>query len=391
MSVLPLSGMLVLDFSHAIMGPACAQMLGDMGAEVIHIESPQGDPTRDLKGMGLGYFPFYSRNKKSLAIDLKTEEGRQVIYALAKRADVVVENFGPGTMDRLGLGYDQLAPLNERLIYTALKGFLPGPYEKRHAMDEVVQMMGGIAYMTGPPGQPMRAGISVIDVTGGMFATIGTLLALYEREVTGTGKLVKSALFETAAYLMGQNMVVSARSGLPVPPMPARVNAWSIYNTFQTGDDQIVFIGVISEKHWERFCRAFDRIDWLEDTRFQTNNDRLAQGDAFMLPVREVIRQFSKDEIMARCESAGLPYAPINRPEDLMVDPHLNQGAGMVETVMPEGMTVKLPRLPFEYGGESFGLRLQPPEIGSHNAEILASVGILEDAQADWKTRGIIP
>jgi crotonobetainyl-CoA:carnitine CoA-transferase CaiB-like acyl-CoA transferase len=227
-SQLPLQGLTVLEFTHAVMGPTTGLLLADMGAEVIHIEPPEGDSTRRLRGFGTGYFSFYSRNKKSLAIDIKSVKGKEIIYELAKKADIVVENFGPGTMDRLGFSFQKFEEINPRIIYCSLKGFLSGPYEKRHAMDEVVQMMGGLAYMTGRPGDPIRAGTSIIDITGGMFGYIGILQALYEREKTGLGKFVKSSLFETTAFLMGQHMAYGAITKMPVPPMPARVSAWSI-------------------------------------------------------------------------------------------------------------------------------------------------------------------
>ena len=303
------------------MGPTAGLVLGDLGAEVIHVEPPHGDSTRRLKGFGTGYFPFYSRNKKSLAVDLKDPDAHAAVVALAQTCDIVVENFGPGTMDRLGLGYDDLARGREDLIYCSLKGFLPGPYEARHAMDEVVQMMGGLAYMTGPPGQPLRAGTSVVDITGGMFGVIGILAALHERESTGKGQLVKAALFETTAFLMGQHMAYSALVDHPVPPMPARVSAWSIYRTFPTADDDLVFIGIISENHWRAFAEAFDRPDWLEDARLATNNARIDAREWFIPDVEQTLAQHDKAEIIRRAEAAGIPFAPIARPEDLFDGP----------------------------------------------------------------------
>ena len=380
--MLPLKGLKVLEFTHAVMGPTTGLLLADMGAEVLHIEPLEGDATRRLRGFGTGYFPFYSRNKKSLAIDLKSEEGRNIIYELTKTADIVVENFGPNTMDRLGFGYEKLKTLNERLIYCALKGFLSGPYEKRHAMDEVVQMMGGLAYMTGRPGDPLRAGSSIIDITGGMFGYIGILQALYEREKSGVGKFVKAALFETTAFLMGQHMAYAAMSDVPVPPMPARVSAWSIYRTFDASDGDKVFIGIISEKHWERFCAAFERADWFTDARLATNNKRI-EARVWLLPdVERTISQFSKAEIIRRCEAADIPFAPIATPEDLFNDPQLNEGNSLLETTLPDGTVTKLPKFPLEYGDAEQVLTMNPPKIGEHTVEILKEVGF-SDSQID--------
>jgi crotonobetainyl-CoA:carnitine CoA-transferase CaiB-like acyl-CoA transferase len=387
---LPLSHIKVLEFTHAVMGPTTGLLLADMGAEVIHIEPPQGDETRRLKGFGTGYFPFYSRNKKSLAIDLKSEAGKNIIYALVKTADVVVENFGPGTMDRLGFGYETLAAINPALVYCALKGFLNGPYEKRHAMDEVVQMMGGLAYMTGRPGDPLRAGTSIIDITGGMFGYTGILLALYEREKTGLGKLVKASLFETTAFLMGQHMAYGAITQMPVPPMPARVSAWSIYKIFQTSDNDQVFVGIISEKHWQRFCEVFGWNDWLTDARLATNNLRIDHRDWFLPELDARMAQYSSAAIIQKCEEAAIPFAPIATPEDLFDDIQLNEGGSLLSTTLPDGTVTKLPTTPLDYGGAKAGLYLNPPQIGANTAEVLRSIGMSMEAIQALAASGII-
>jgi crotonobetainyl-CoA:carnitine CoA-transferase CaiB-like acyl-CoA transferase len=278
-------------------------------------------------------------------------------------------------MERLGFGYDGLSKINEKLVYCSLKGFLSGPYEKRHAMDEVVQMMGGLAYMTGPVGQPLRAGTSVIDITGGMFGVIGILSALYEREITSKGKFVKSALFETTAFLMGQHMAVSALTGVPVPPMPARVSAWSIYKTFESEDGEQVFVGIISEKHWERFCIAFGKNDWSMDDRLKTNNLRIDERDWFLPAVDELMKGFTKAEIIQKCEQAEIPVAPIARPEDLFEDPQLNQGGSLFNTTIQGGIKTKLPKIPLEMEDAEFSLQHNPPEIGEDTIEILREIG----------------
>jgi len=373
------------------MGPTAGLILGDMGAEVIHIEPPHGDSTRRLKGFGTGYFPFYSRNKKSLAVDLKSDEGREIIEKLVPTADIVVENFGPGTMDRLGLGYDQLNKLNERLIYLSLKGFLSGPYQSRTAMDEVVQMMGGLAYMTGPPGQPLRAGTSIIDIGGGMFGTMGVLLALYERERTGKGKFIKSALFETTAFFMGQHMAYSALTEGNIPPMPARVSAWSIYRTFATQDGEAVFVGIISDAHWQRFCTAFSREDWATDDRLTTNNGRIDQREWLLPAVEKMMADHKKADIIARCEQVGIPFAPIARPEDLFSDPQLNQDeGGLLPTTFLDGTQTKMPRLPLEMENCDFSLRHDPPAIGAHTESLLAELGLDDNKIAGLRSAGTI-
>jgi crotonobetainyl-CoA:carnitine CoA-transferase CaiB-like acyl-CoA transferase len=384
---LPLEGIRVLAFTHAVMGPAAGMILADLGAEVIHIEPPGGDATRQLRGFGVGYFSYFNRNKKCLAVDLKAPEGRAIILKLAASADILLENFGPGTIERLGYGYAALSALNPRLIYCSLKGFLPGPYENRVAMDEVVQMMGGLAYMTGPSGSPLRAGTSIVDITGGMFAAMGAILALYDRERTGRGTFVRSSLFETVAFMMGQHMAYSAIVKEPVPPMPERVSAWSVYKLFQTRDGDQVFIGIISEKHWQQFCDAFGRKDWLGDERLKTNNARIRERDWFLPEVDQMIRNYTKAEVIAICDRAGICFAPIARPEDLFDDPQLNQGIGpLLETTFPSGVRTKMPRLPLQVGRYDFKKRTDPPtRVGADTRSILADLGY-----ADAEIRALV-
>lgn len=378
---LPLADIRVLEFSHAVMGPAAGLVLADLGAEVIRIErAPEGDPTRRLKGFGTGYFTFFNRNKKSIVVDIKTDEGRDIVTKLLQTADVLIENFGPGTMDRIGYGYNDVKEINPRLIYCSLKGFMSGPYEKRPALDEVVQMMSGLAYMTGPPGQPLRAGASIVDIMGGTYGALGVLVALMERQQTGRGKLVQNGLFETAAYIMGQHMAYSAIGQQEVPPMPARVSAWAIYRTFETADDRLVFIGVTSDKHWERFCKVFGREDLLADESLATNNMRIAERDRLLPELERVFKDMTRDEIVALAEEAEIPFAPIARPEDLFDDPQLNEGGSLLNVLLEDGRMTRLPRLPMAIEGDDFGIRMQAPRIGEHTRAVLRELGYDDDA-----------
>lgn len=334
----------------------------------------------------------FNRNKKSLALDMKSAEGKQIILELVETADVLVENFGPGTMDRLGYGYDALSAINSKLIYCSLKGFLPGPYEKRVAMDEVVQMMGGLAYMTGPPGQPLRAGTSIIDITSGMFGVIAILTALYDREQSGRGRLVKSSLFETTAFVMGQHMACAAMTGEPVPPMPVRNSTWAVYRLFETADDDQVFVGLISEKHWERFCNAFQREDLLNDKRLKTNADRIRERRWLIPEIEKMIKAYTKQQVVAICDRAGVCFAPVARPEDLFDDAQLNHGHhGLLETTLPNQIKAKLPRVPIRIESFNFGKRSDPPlRIGQDTRELLISLGYDDEAIDTLAEKGII-
>jgi crotonobetainyl-CoA:carnitine CoA-transferase CaiB-like acyl-CoA transferase len=386
----PLAGINVVEFTHMVMGPAAGLILADLGANVVKVEPVGGDKTRRLQGSGSGYFSMYNRNKKSLAIDLKTQEGAGIARDLIDRADVFIENFRPGALDRLGFGYEALAARNPGLIYCSEKGFLSGPYENRTALDEVAQMMGGLAYMTGPPGQPLRAGASVIDVTGGMFGAIAILAALQERIRTGKGQYVSASLFETTAFLVGQHMAQYAVTGVPAAPMPARVSAWAVYDVFDVAADEKVFVGVVSDGQWLAFCKEFELNDWLGDAGLAANNDRVARRDEIIPRLRRFFSGFNGDDLMARLERIGLPFAPIRRPEDLFDDAHLNASGGLIEMDLPEGGRVKLPAMPISMAGQRPGLSLNPPQIGQQSEEILAELGLSQERIERLVAEGIV-
>ena len=389
-SHLPLGDIRVLDFGHTVMGPTAGLVFADLGAEVIRIEPVDGDPTRRLKGFGTGYFPFYNRNKKSLAINLKTPQGVSICRRLIARSDVLIENFGPGTMDRLGLGPNKLTQDYPELIYLSLKGFLPGPYEGRVALDEVVQMMSGLAYMTGPPGQPLRAGASVVDVLGGVFGVIGVLAALRERAETGRGQYVTSALFESAMFLMGQHLAYAALSDALVPPMPARVSAWAIYDQFQTLDGELIFLGVTSDRHWVRFCDVFEQVELGADDALRTNNQRIEAREFLIGRVKALIAGLSLAQVTERATAAKLPFAHVARPEHMFADPHLLAGERLLNTHLPGGVDAPLPALPLELGGRRTTIRSDPPEIGGDTESILSMLGFQSSEIAALFSNGVV-
>ncbi|MBK7815092.1 MAG: CoA transferase [Rhodocyclaceae bacterium] len=386
----PLAGIRVIEFTHMVMGPAIGLILGDLGAEVIKVEPLKGDNTRRLQGSGAGYFPMYNRNKRNLTIDTQSAAGREAIGRLLDRADVLIENFRPGAMQESGWDYATLSARNPRLIYCSAKGFLKGPYEHRTALDEVAQMMGGLAYMTGLPGKPMRAGASVIDVTGGMFGVIAILAALEERHRTGRGQEVKTSLFETTAFLVGQHMAQKAVSGVAAPPMTVRQSAWAVYDIFETRDSDQIFVGVVTDSQWRKFCESFGFLEFLADPSLTANGDRVRQRERIIGVIREGLRQLEKAEIMRRLDVIGLPFAPIARPEDLFDDPHLNAGDGLVPLTLPSGATTRLPALPVELDGQRCGLRHEIPREGEHSAAVLREAGYSDAEITRLAAEGIV-
>jgi crotonobetainyl-CoA:carnitine CoA-transferase CaiB-like acyl-CoA transferase len=380
---LPLAGVRVVEFTHMVMGPAAGLMLADLGADIIRIEPAKGDNTRRLQGSGAGYFPMYNRNKRSLCVDLKSDAGKELVLKLCDKADVIIENFRPGTMDRLGFGYEALKARNPRMIYCSEKGFLSGPYEERTALDEVAQMMGGLAYMTGPPGKPLRAGTSVIDVQGGMFGALGIIAALYQRKATGEGQQVVASLYESTVFLVGQHMAQYAVTGKAAAPMPARVSAWAIYQVFETGDDDQVFVGVVSDKQWKLLCDAFELDELANDPTLATNNDRVAHKDRLLPIIKDTFKQYTKQALMTKLEATGLPFAPIARPEELFDDPHLAASDGLLEITVTDGdragEKARLPALPLEMDGQRFGIHRDVPRKGQHTREVMAEAGYADD------------
>jgi crotonobetainyl-CoA:carnitine CoA-transferase CaiB-like acyl-CoA transferase len=379
---LPYAGVRVVEFTHMVMGPTCGMLLGDLGAEVIKVEPIEGDNTRRLLGSGAGFFPTFNRNKKSIALDLKQPEGVEAARRLIAGADIVSENFKPGTMKKLGLDYESLRKLNPRLIYVSHKGFLPGPYDHRTALDEVVQMMGGLAYMTGRIGDPLRAGTSVNDIMGGMFGAIGAMAALRQRERTGEGCEVQSALFENNIFLVAQHMMQFAATGKAADPMPSRISAWGVYDVFTVRDGEQIFLAAVSDRQWAVFCKAFGLDDLLADARLKTNNDRVLAREWMMPILRERLADRSAAELSAIFEANELPFAPITKPQELFDDPHLNATGGLAPVRMNDGSLSKVPLMPFTLGGERLGIRQQPPLLGEHTDELLREIGY-SDAQIE--------
>jgi len=383
---LPLAGLRVVEFTHMVMGPTCGMVLADLGAEVIKVEPVDGDRTRHLLGAGAGFFPMFNRNKKSIALDLRKPEGLEVAIRLASSADVVAQNFKPGVMAKYGLDYAALSRLNERLIYVNHTGFLPGPYEHRTALDEVVQMMGGLAYMTGRPGDPLRAGTSVNDIMGGMFGAIGAMAALMQRASTGRGQEVDSALFENNVFLVGQHMMQYAVTGQPAAPMPDRISSWAVYDVFSVKDGGQIFLAAVSDAQWVTFCDAMGYADLKADAALALNNDRVRARPTLLPELRRRLAAHTAEELSAIFERHGLPFAPIRRPEQLFDDPHLNATGGLADVTLPDGeragSTARVTLMPLRLGGQRMGVRMDPPQLGQHTQALLSELGYTAQAIA---------
>ncbi len=382
----PLEGLRVLEFSHTVMGPCAGLLLADLGADVVKIEPPGGDKTRQLTGFAAGFFATFNRNKRSLLLDLKKAEGREIIYELVADADIVLDNYGPTTMDRLGCGWQTLKSYNPGLVYLSLKGYLSGPWQSRAALDEVVQFQSGLAYMTGPPGQPLRAGASIIDILGAVFGVTGALAALRERDATGSGQRVDSALFESAAFLMAPHMTGSAATGTQVPPMPARVGAWGIYDVFNAADGTPLFIGVTSDPQWQRFCARFDLQDLLADDNLVNNAQRTAAREWLIPALSEFCSSVVYDDLLQGCIDADVSWSPVGRPEDLWQSEQLIETGGLIDVALATACAsiadrTGVPGLPLSFGDnfKRSALHRQPPQAGQHSVEVLQQAGFDHD------------
>jgi crotonobetainyl-CoA:carnitine CoA-transferase CaiB-like acyl-CoA transferase len=388
----PLEGIRVLEFGHMVMGPSCGMILADLGAEVIKVE-PQGkgDKTRYLGSFGTGFHSVFNRNKKSLAVDIKSVEGKALILELVKSADVVTENFREGTLDRAGLGYEELKKHNSELIYCSMKGFLSGPYENRAALDEVVQMMGGLAYMTGPEGKPSRAGASVNDIMGGMFGVIGILAAINQKQNTGKGSIVKSGLFENCALLMATHIATHEISGLPSKSLFTRDSQpWPVYDLFWTGSKTQIFVGLVTDGQWDKFCEEFELDDFKTDSALQSNEDRVIGRDLIIPRLESLFGSMDADTVNKRLDHVGCPFAPVAKPEDLLDDEHLNASNGFVDIELRPGLMGKLPKIPLQYNGQRLELRIQPPRVGEHSRELISSIGHDDNFVNDLIAKGVV-
>lgn len=376
---LPLAGLKVLELGHIVAGPAAGQILADLGADVIKVESVEGgDQVRQMPGSMAAMFHFLNRNKRSVALDLKGE-GAGVFLEMAAGADVVIDNFSYGAVERLGLGYEVVSVANPRLVWLSIKGFLPGPSESQSMLDELAQMAGGLAYMTGTEQKPTRAGASIIDIGAAAYGIIAVLAALRQRDVTGVGQRIVSGLYETSVYYVAQWMATAQFSGETSVPLATMQQGtrmgFSVYQLFDTLDRQRVFIGIMNDAHWARFCKQFGSDAGLGDERFVLAAGRLAHRTELNAAISAVVAQHTREEAMARLKLANVPFAPIRRPDELGDEEHLRESGQLLATPFPNGRTGHLPKMPFRASGFDMTQRSAAPALGANTAEILADLG----------------
>lgn len=379
----PLHGIRVVEMSHMVMGPSCGMFLAQLGAEVIKVEPPQGDKTRRLTGMGAAFFPVFNRGKQSVVLDIKTDDGLRDFKRLLESADVFVENFRDGALDKHGLSAQQLRQQYPRLIIASHKGFLSGPYAKRPALDEVVQMMSGLAYMTGPKGRPLRVGSSANDIMGGMHGALSVMAALFERQQTEQGKHIRVGLFENSLLMVAQHMVQFELTGVEPPPMPDRDFSWPVYDIFETRDQKQVFVGVVTGGQWQDFCTAFDLQQLLDDPRLTNQVERINARGWTIPIVRECLVEYSASDLEQKLEHLGLPWSPIKRPAQMYDDPHVNRPHGLVESKLPDGRRFRTPAMPVEYDGKAVQGKLDLAALGEDTDRVLASLSAKDDAVDD--------
>ncbi|MDF1721782.1 MAG: CoA transferase [Minwuia sp.] len=375
MNIDTLAGVRVIEMSHMIMGPSCGMFLAMFGADVIKVEPPEGDRTRALTGMGTGFFPVFNRGKRSVTLDLNTDAGMQALHALLADADVFIENFRDGSLEKRGLDAATLRKRYPRLIAAPHKGFLHGPYKDRTALDEVVQMMTGLAYMTGPTGRPLRVGSSANDIMAGMFGTMGIMAALMDRDKSGEGREVRVGLFENCLLMVAQHMVQFDLLGTEAPPMPERDFSWPVYDIFETSDGQQLFIGAVTLGHWDSLCGLLGLQELLGRDDLKSKMDQIDARSWTIPLIATAVKNHALAELEAAFLPLGIPYAPIARPAQMYDDRHVNRPGGLL-TSDYNGKSFRAPGLPLDIDGQPTGFDAEVPAIGEHTEEVLRAAGL---------------
>lgn len=379
----PLGGIRVLELGHIVAGPSASMLLGDLGADVIKIENPNsGDAARNMPNDGAAFYAF-NHNKRSIGIDLKSQAGLSVFERLVRESDVVIENYSPGAVDNLGIGYEWASKVNPGIIYCSIKGFLPGPKEDLPMLDELAQMAAGLAYMTGPAGQPLRAGASIVDIGAATYGVVGVLAALFQRQTTGFGRHVHVGLFETAAFWVGQHISQFQLNGKVPDPMPvSRMGprmGWAVYRLFETKDERQIFIAATSNRHWKNLCSALSMHEFASDVDLDNNRKRVQHQERINRRIAEIVGNWSFEALTEELERWHVPCAPLNRPSDLLEDPHLIGRKQLVTMPVSGVQEFKTMAAPVQMGFPIPEVYGSPPGLGEQSRTILLDLGFTVD------------
>ena len=390
----PLEDVTVLELGHIVAGPFCSLILADLGADVIKVENRRhgGDSVRGSSELGTSLFNAMNRNKRSVTVDLKDDAGREVFERLVADADVIVENFGPGVTDRLGVDYGTLREVNESLVYCSIKGFGEGPYEEYPALDPITEALSGLMSVTGlPDEQPVRVGTSISDMAASFFGAIGILSALRQRDLTGVGTYVEAPMFESTMPFMSYWLAYSQAHDVVPEPIGASHLNWAPYDVFQTADGEWTFVGPSSERHWERLCDALE-LDLADDERFETMIDRREHREALRETLADVFDDWTQPEVLERLRDVGVPVAPVNDVSDVLEDDHLEATDALteIETVEGKETTVEVPKLPLRADRFDPPEGERPPELGEHTDGILRELGYSDAEIESLRERGAL-
>ncbi|MFW5940047.1 MAG: CaiB/BaiF CoA transferase family protein [Halolamina sp.] len=389
----PLSDVTVLELGHIIAGPFCSMLLADLGAEVIKVEHPAGgDAVRDSSAVGNASFNYVNRNKLGVTVDLKSDAGRSVFEDLVVEADVLIENFAAGTADRLGVGYDDLAQVNDELVYCSIKGFNEGPYQDYPALDPVAEALSGVMSVTGHPGQPpVRCGTSLADMAASLYGAISILGGVRQRDASGEGQHVTVPLYESTVSLMGYWLAYTQAYDKVAEPIGAGHPNWAPYDAYQAADGEWVFVGPSSQRQWEALCAALD-TDLHEASEYATLDDRRRNRESLNDDLSAVCDRFDAEELVSRLRDAGVPVAPINDTRDVVEDRHLREtdALGTIRATEGDGGDIDVPRYPARSTGFERVENTDPPELGEDTDAVLDALGYDEEERDRLKERGAV-
>ena len=387
--MLPLKGLKVLDFSHAADGPTCGLMLAQAGADVIKVEPLQGEPYR--RGLTTAVVYNANRNKRGLALNLQSTEGREIALKLAAASDIIIESFTPGVADRLGIGYAEIDRLNPRIIYCSVSGFgQTGPYSRRPAYDPVIQALSGFMATTGEAGRPpVRVAPGVIGLGAAFIASWGIALAVIARQQTGKGQHIDAAFLDTAIFFMSPIITGYSMSGFTMPRMGSANAVFVPYQCFEAAD-RYVFIGITHDRFWQAFCKAlnFERLG--SDSRYSTAEGRLLHRDGLVAELSVELNKLHSSEILAKLEAADVPCAPVKEVPEVIDDPQVAARGILIDMQYPGAGSIKLCNLPFQASGMEAAQPVRAPLLGEHTGEILAELGYSKAAIDSLVQKGVI-